>query len=87
MRLKVWWVYVLRCGDGSFYTGISTDPDRRLDQHRTGHGARYTRGRQPIDPWWHAGPFDKSQALREERRVKSLSHHQKEALRADGRQQ
>lgn len=72
-----WWVYVLRCGDESFYTGVSTDVVRRLLQHRCGRGARYTRGRGPLLLWWCAGPFDRGTALREERRMKQLDHDQK----------
>ncbi|MEE0786285.1 MAG: GIY-YIG nuclease family protein [Oscillospiraceae bacterium] len=39
-----WWVYILRCGDGTLYTGMTDDPERRLAAHRSGHGAKYTRG-------------------------------------------
>ncbi|WP_338055176.1 GIY-YIG nuclease family protein [Sulfobacillus harzensis] len=75
-----WWVYVIRCGDGSFYTGISTDIARRLAQHRRGQGARYTRGRGPLGLWWCSGPYNHGTALREERRVKRLTHEDKLAL-------
>ena len=42
------YVYILRCCDGSLYTGYSTDPERRLKEHQEGNGARYTRGRRPV---------------------------------------
>lgn len=75
-----WWVYIVRCGDGSYYTGISTNVTHRVHLHRIGRGARYTRGRSPLDLGWTAGPYEKSEALREERRIKRLSHRQKEEL-------
>ena len=46
---KNWYLYILRCGDGTLYTGITTDVEKRLEQHRTGKGAKYTRGRQPLE--------------------------------------
>ena len=46
---KPWWVYILRCGDGSLYTGIALDVAARLAQHAAGKGARYTRGRGPLE--------------------------------------
>ena len=45
---SVWYLYILRCGDGSLYTGITTDVEKRLAQHRSGKGAKYTRGRAPL---------------------------------------
>jgi len=44
-----WYVYILRCGDGTLYTGITDDVDRRLAAHRAGRGAKYTRGRGPLE--------------------------------------
>ena len=44
-----WYVYILRCGDGTLYTGITTDVQRRLQMHRSGKGAKYTRCRQPLE--------------------------------------
>ncbi|MFR4201505.1 MAG: GIY-YIG nuclease family protein [Flavonifractor plautii] len=43
-----WWVYILRCGDGTLYTGTAADVERRLAAHRRGRGAKYTRGRGPL---------------------------------------
>ena len=48
--MKQWCVYILRCGDGSLYTGATDDFPRRLEAHRSGKGAKYTRGRGPLEP-------------------------------------
>lgn len=79
-----WSVYVLRCGDGSLYTGIATDVERRLAEHASGKGARYTRGRGPLALLgaWPVG--SRSEALREERRIKGLDRAGKLALLRDG---
>ena len=76
----MWWVYIIRCKDGSFYTGIARDVNRRLAVHEKGRGARYTRGRGPLQLWWHEGPLTHQEALSEERRVKRLSHQKKESM-------
>ena len=78
-----YYVYILRCADGTLYTGITTDPERRLAEHRAGTGARYTRahGAAGLAAVWPAG--DRAAASREEYRVKHLSRAQKEALIAD----
>lgn len=65
-----WYVYVARCGDASLYAGITTDVARRIAEHDAGEGARYTRGRGPVELVEAAGPFDKGDALRLEARVK-----------------
>jgi putative endonuclease len=75
-----WRVYVIRCGDDTFYTGITTDVERRLRQHREGTGAKYTRGRCPLQLWWASSPMNHRQALLLERRMKQWSHAEKEAL-------
>lgn len=69
----VWFLYVLRCGDGSLYCGITNNPDRRLEQHKAGTGARYTRGRSPLElaRQWICG--DRSTALKTEAAFKRLS--------------
>ena len=46
---NTWKLYILRCGDGTLYTGITTDVEKRLEAHRTGKGAKYTRGRGPLE--------------------------------------
>lgn len=75
-----YFVYILRCGDGSLYTGSTTDLSRRLAAHRSGHGAKYTRGRLPLElAYWEEAP-DWSAALRREAAVKRLTRSQKLAL-------
>lgn len=69
-RTLGWWVYMLRCGDGTLYTGVTTDPDRRLDEHRRGTASRYTRSRRPV-AMVHVEPApDRSGALRREAAIK-----------------
>jgi predicted GIY-YIG superfamily endonuclease len=73
-------VYILRCGDGSLYTGIALDLDRRLAQHRAGLAARYTRSRLPVTLAWSQEIDSWSDALREELRIKALTRPEKEDL-------
>ena len=76
----VWTVYILRCGDGSLYTGISDDVLRRLAAHRAGKGAKYTRGRGPLELVYTQALPDKSAALRREAEIKRLRREEKEKL-------
>ena len=73
----MYWLYILECGDGTLYTGVTTDVDRRLAAHRSGKGAKYTRGRGPLQVVYRECCGDKSQALRRERQVKALTRAQK----------
>ena len=73
-------VYILRCGDGSLYTGAAKDLQARLRQHETGRASRYTRGRLPVVLAWSRELATWSQALREECRIKRLRRGDKEAL-------
>ena len=73
------WVYLLRCADGSLYTGWTVDVDRRLQAHRNG-ASRYTRTRLPIELAASFPMADASAARREEARIKQLSRTQKQAL-------
>lgn len=75
-----WSVYLIRCGDGTFYTGITTDVERRFHVHCAGRGARYTRGRGPLQLCWWIGPLTHGEALREERKIKHMAHNRKVAL-------
>lgn len=78
-----WSVYIVRCGDGSLYTGIATDVTRRLDEHRAGEiGAKYLRGRAPLElaGTWTVG--SRSLAARVEHRIKRMSRAEKESLLA-----
>ena len=75
-----WFVYILRCGDGTLYTGITDDVERRLAAHRSGKGAKYTRGRGPLELVYTEQVPNKSAALRREAAIKKLSREQKETL-------
>jgi putative endonuclease len=79
-----WTVYVARCRDGSLYTGVTTDPDRRLVEHNSGWGGSYTRSRIPIVMVYWESAKDRSGALRRESAIKQLSRAQKEELVASG---
>ena len=75
-----WFVYILRCGDGTLYTGVTDDVQRRLAAHRAGKGAKYTRGRGPLELVYTQEQPDKSAALHREWQVKRLSKKEKLAL-------
>ena len=75
-----WYVYILRCGDGTLYTGITDDIPRRLAAHRAGKGAKYTRGRGPLELVYQERVPDKSAALRREAAIKRLRRGEKERL-------
>ena len=72
--------YILECSDGTYYTGWSTDPERRLRQHNRGTGARYTRSRRPVRLVYMEELPDKSAALKRERAIKALSRPQRKQL-------
>jgi putative endonuclease len=74
------WVYVLRCGDGSLYTGWSSDVPRRLERHRSGKASRYTASRLPVELAIALPMADRSAARREEARIKALDRAGKLAL-------
>ena len=75
-----WFVYLLRCGDGSFYTGITKDVGRRCRQHNEGTASRYTRSRHPVRLAYQERHPDRSTALRREAAIKAMSHREKEAI-------
>jgi putative endonuclease len=73
-------VYVIECADGSYYTGYTTDLERRLREHDEGEGAKYTRGRTPVE-LVHTERFDsRSAAMSREYEIKQLTRVQKERL-------
>ncbi|MBR2935286.1 MAG: GIY-YIG nuclease family protein [Oscillospiraceae bacterium] len=72
-----WFVYMLRCGDGTIYTGITDDVEKRLSAHRAGKGAKYTRGRGPLELVYTEEQPDKPAALRREIAVKKLTRQEK----------
>ena len=75
-----WYVYILRCGDGTLYTGTAVDVGHRLAVHRAGKGAKYTRGRGPLELIYQEEQPDKGAALRRELEIKGLSRPEKLAL-------
>jgi putative endonuclease len=80
--MTIWSLYLLRCADGSLYTGIATDVSRRFAQHADGErGAKYLRGRGPLELIFHREIGDRSLALRIEHRVKQFPKAYKEDLR------
>ncbi|WP_232686960.1 GIY-YIG nuclease family protein [Halobacterium zhouii] len=73
-------VYVLECSDDTYYTGYTTDVQRRVAEHDAGDGAKYTRGRTPVE-LRHTESFEsKSAAMRREHEIKQLSRAEKEGL-------
>ena len=72
-----WYLYILRCGDGSLYTGITTDVQARLEAHRAGKGAKYTRGRGPLELVYTEECPDKGSALKRELAIKALPRDEK----------
>jgi putative endonuclease len=74
------YVYVLECDDGTFYTGYTTDPERRVREHDAGEGAKYTRGRTPVE-LRHVERFEsRSAAMSREHEIKGLSRREKGQL-------
>lgn len=67
-----WYVYIVRCRDGSLYTGVSTDVEARVATHNAGAGARYTRARRPVRLVWFERKRNRSYALRREAAIKAL---------------
>ncbi len=80
-------VYILRCGDGTLYTGCTNDLARRVKTHSAGKGAKYTRARLPVELVYSEPAADKSTALRREAAIKALSRREKLALIQAGRQE
>jgi putative endonuclease len=74
------WVYMLRCRDGSLYTGWTSDLDRRLARHRAGKASRYTASRLPVELAFASAMTDRTAARREEARIKLLPRARKLAL-------
>jgi putative endonuclease len=70
-------VYLLRCSDGSLYCGWAVDVPRRLAEHQAGKASRYTRSRLPVELAWSKCVSSRSEALREEARIKGLSRAEK----------
>jgi len=77
------YVYVLECADGTFYTGYTTDVERRVAEHDAGEGAKYTRGRTPVELVYRERFDSQSAAMSREYELKQLSRRQKERLVKD----
>ena len=75
-----WYVYILRCGDGSLYTGITNHLENRLKAHENGTAAKYTRGRAPFRMIYQEQCIGRSTASKRESEIKRLSHNEKLAL-------
>jgi predicted GIY-YIG superfamily endonuclease len=75
-----WFVYILRCGDGTLYTGIAVDLGKRLDAHQRGTGAKYTRSRRPVTLVYRERQPDRSSALKRESALRRLGRAGKLAL-------
>ena len=75
-----YYVYILACEDGSFYTGYTIDVERRVEQHRKGRGARYTRIHEPRNLIYVEEFNSRSEAMKREQEIKSLSHNEKQQL-------
>jgi putative endonuclease len=76
----IWQVYIIRCCDGTLYTGITTDVERRMAEHAAGRGAKYFRGRQPKELVFLEDGHDRSSASKREAAIKRLSRREKERL-------
>lgn len=77
---NTWKLYILRCRDGSLYTGITVDVEKRLEAHRSGKGAKYTRGRGPLELVYREECGSHSDALKREYQIKALTKEEKEQL-------
>ena len=73
----MWYVYMLACADGSLYTGIAADVDKRFAAHKSGRGAKYTRSHPPVAVVYREACGDKSAALRREAAIKKLPRAEK----------
>ena len=72
--------YILECADGTYYTGWTTDPERRLKQHNNGTGSRYTRSRLPVKMVFLEPQPDRATAMKREMAIKRLPHERKKRL-------
>lgn len=72
--------YIVECSDGTYYTGWTTDPERRIKTHNAGRGARYTRTRRPVKLVYLEPQLDRVGAMKRERAIKSMTRQQKQRL-------
>lgn len=85
-NMSKWVVYIVRCSDGSLYTGITNNLDSRIESHNSGKGAKYTRSRLPVELVWFERKRNESYAKKREAAIKKLSRTEKERLVANGLQ-
>lgn len=78
--MNPWYVYILRCADQTLYTGYARDLEARVNTHNAGKGAKYTRGRLPVEVVYHETFATRSEAMSREIQLKKLTRPQKEAL-------
>jgi putative endonuclease len=76
----MWNVYIVRCSDGTLYTGVARDLEARIEAHNAGRGAKYTRARLPVKLIYKESAADRGAALRREHAIKRLSRAEKRAL-------
>ncbi len=76
----LWFVYILHCENGAFYTGITKDLSTRINKHLSGQGAKYTRANKPTHLVYVEGGHTKSSALKKEHFIKSIPRHEKQYL-------
>lgn len=81
----MWFVYILQCGDGTLYTGIATNVEARLEKHRSGKGAKYTRGRGELELVYQDVAGSKSDATKRERAIKAMKRDAKLELIGQGK--
>jgi len=74
------YIYIVKCSDGTYYTGWTTNPKRRVKEHNAGRGAHYTRHRRPVELVYTEEHPDRSAAMSREYKIKKLTHAQKEGL-------
>ncbi len=75
--MKTWSVYILRCGDGTLYTGITNDLEKRIESHSKGQGSKYTRSRLPVELVYLEQAGNRGEATRRELEIKDLSRGDK----------
>ncbi len=77
------WVYILRCSDGSYYTGMTIDLEARLDLHQAGRASKYTRSRLPVEMVFTEACNSRAEAMSRERQIKRMKRPEKARLIAD----
>ncbi|PCK06681.1 MAG: endonuclease [Alteromonadaceae bacterium] len=85
MTISSWFIYILQCADKTYYTGITTDLDRRVEEHNSSaKGARYTRAKRPVRLVYSEPCDNRSEASKREHQIKKLTRSQKEGLVVGG---